>query len=143
MTFVASTPPVVVDASAAIEFLEGNPAWASIFDAWAAEDRMLLGPTLVLAEVANGQLRGRRANAASIRLRLERLVASGLETVDRGLADMTEAVDLADRHGLTVYDALYLQLALDVEGELATLDSDLQRAAIAEDVFVIGPKVER
>jgi LuxR family maltose regulon positive regulatory protein len=35
---------------------------------------------------------------------------------------------LADRHGLTVYDALYLQLALDVEGELATLDRDLAKA---------------
>ena len=143
MTFLASAPPVVVDASTAIEFLEGSPAWAEIFDAWAAEDRMLLGPALVLAEVANGQLRGGRAAASLVRLRLERLVASGIETVDRGLVGMIDAVELADRHGLTVYDALYLQLALDVEGELATLDSDLQRAAIAENVLVVGPEIER
>ena len=38
-----------------------------------------------------------------------------------------------------MYDALYLQLAADVAGELATLDRDLARAARAEGVEVVAP----
>jgi predicted nucleic acid-binding protein len=38
-----------------------------------------------------------------------------------------------------VYDALYLQLAADVEAELATLDRDLAQAARAEGVGVVTP----
>ncbi len=40
----------------------------------------------------------------------------------------------ADRHRLSVYDATYLWLAIDVDGELATFDRDLARAAAAEGV---------
>ena len=36
---------------------------------------------------------------------------------------------LADRHGLTTYDAAYLELALRLGVPLATLDQDLARAA--------------
>lgn len=41
---------------------------------------------------------------------------------------------LAERHRLSVDDASYLWLAIDVDGELATLDRDLARAAVAEGV---------
>lgn len=128
--------PVVVDASVALEFLDGYPRWRETFDAWADEDRMLLSPGHFLAEVANAQLRGRRVAAADVAARVERLVASGIEPSDRGLHGLLEAIDLADRHGLTVYDALYLQLALDVDGELATLNQALRRAAIDQDLTV-------
>lgn len=36
---------------------------------------------------------------------------------------------LADAHGLTTYDAAYLELALRLNAPLATLDQDLARAA--------------
>ncbi len=39
---------------------------------------------------------------------------------------------LAARHQLTAYDAAYLGLALDLALPLATLDEDLQKAALAE-----------
>jgi len=136
VTFSHIPPPVVVDASVAIEFLVGNPQWTETFDSWAEGDRTLLAPAHFLAEVANAQLRGLRVPAGDVATRLERLVAAGIETVDRGLNGLLEAIDLAARHHLTIYDALYLQLALDVEGELATLDADLRRAAAAEDLFV-------
>jgi hypothetical protein len=51
---------------------------------------------------------------------------------------VADALDLADRHRLTVYDALYLELAADVDAELATLDRDLTRAARAEGVGVVA-----
>ena len=44
------------------------------------------------------------------------------------------ALALAERHRLSVYDATYLWLAIDVDGELATFDRDLARAAAAEGV---------
>lgn len=137
MTFSFGAAPIVVDASVAIEFLGGDPRWLEVFDRWADEDLMLLAPAHFLAEVANGQLRGQRVPAAEIATRLERLSAAGIEQADRGLPGLIEAIDLAERRGLTVYDALYLQLALDVEGELATLDSDLRQAAIAEGLQTI------
>ena len=56
--------------------------------------------------------------------------------MDRGLAALIETVDLAERHRLTVYDAAYLQLALDCEAEIATLDQALGRAAAAEGLVV-------
>jgi predicted nucleic acid-binding protein len=51
---------------------------------------------------------------------------------------VADALGLADRHRLTVHDSLYLQLAADVGGELATLDRDLVRAASAEGVLVVA-----
>lgn len=137
MTFAVDVPPVVVDASVAIDFLGGDLRWRESFDRWADEDRILLAPAHFLAEVANAQLRGQRVPAADVAARIERIVASGIEAADRGLHGLLEAIGLADRHGLTIYDALYLQLALDVDGELATLDKDLRQAAAAEDVAVI------
>ena len=136
MTFSVELRPVVVDASAAIELLGGDAAWTEAFDRWATEDRMLLVPAHFLAEVANGQLVGQRLPAADVATRLERLLAAGVQLADRGFGGLLEALSLASRYGLTVYDALYLQLALDVDGELATLDSDLARAAAAEDVVL-------
>ena len=70
--------------------------------------------------------------------RLERLVATGIEVADRGFIGLRKAIELADMHQLTVCDALCLQLALDVDGELATLDKDLIRAANAEGVGVVS-----
>lgn len=48
------------------------------------------------------------------------------ETIERGWNDIPL---LADQHGLTTYDAAYLELALRLGAPLATLDQDLARAA--------------
>jgi predicted nucleic acid-binding protein len=45
---------------------------------------------------------------------------------------------LARRHGLTFYDAAYLELAIRERTALATLDGALARAAAAEGVPLIG-----
>jgi predicted nucleic acid-binding protein len=49
-----------------------------------------------------------------------------------------DTLHLAERHGLTVYDAAYLELALRRGLPLATLDQDLRRAASAEKVGLLG-----
>jgi predicted nucleic acid-binding protein len=48
------------------------------------------------------------------------------------------ALQLADRHRLTVYDAAYLELALRRRLPLATLDRDLRAAAEGEGVELLG-----
>lgn len=44
---------------------------------------------------------------------------------------------LVRRHSLTVYDALYLELALRHEAVIATLDAKLAQAARTEGVSVV------
>ncbi len=62
------------------------------------------------------------------------LEGAGLEVADRGAAGIRMAMSLAARHRLSVYDATYLWLAIDTDGELATMDKALVRAAGAEGV---------
>jgi predicted nucleic acid-binding protein len=49
-----------------------------------------------------------------------------------------EGATIAQRHGLTIYDAAYLELAIRLALPLATLDKALARAARSEGVEVIG-----
>jgi predicted nucleic acid-binding protein len=50
----------------------------------------------------------------------------------------SETLSLADRFGLTLYDACYLELALRRGLPLATLDSGLHRAATAAGIEALG-----
>ena len=139
MTFSAPPAPVVVDASFAVEaLLEGGPSLDRWLE-WIRDGRTRLVPTHFWAELANALLLGRRFEPGRAALTVGAAARAGIETADRGLAGIADALDLADRHRLTVYDALYLQLAADVDGELATLDRDLARAARAEGVGVVTP----
>jgi predicted nucleic acid-binding protein len=116
--------------------LNGDETWLERWRTWTEADAMILAPAHFPVEVANALLRGARLTAIDASARLERLWASGVETADRGLPGLLGAIELAERHRLTVYDALYLDLALDVDAELATLDRDLTAAAASEGVPV-------
>ena len=48
-------------------------------------------------------------------------------------------LELAREHGLTVYDAYYLELALRERAALATLDDDLRAAARRAGALVVDP----
>lgn len=50
----------------------------------------------------------------------------------------TTTVQIAERFRLTIYDAVYLELALRSGLPLATLDSDLRRAAAELGVSLLG-----
>jgi predicted nucleic acid-binding protein len=47
-------------------------------------------------------------------------------------------LDLARQHGLTAYDAAYLELAIRERAALATLDDDLRAAARRAGVALVG-----
>ena len=66
------------------------------------------------------------------------------ETVDHqtDAAAWSTTLDLAKAHGLTLYDAAYLELALRRELPLATLDKRLYGAAIAAGVAIV-PKMQK
>ena len=138
MSFGALPSAVVIDASAAMAFLGGDEAWVARWHSWTDDDALILAPAHFSVECANALLRGARLGALDASARLERLYGTGIETADRGLPGLLGAIELADRHRLTVYDALYLDLALDIDAELATLDQDLAAAAAAEGVAVTG-----
>ena len=83
------------------------------------------GNALVMA------VRRRRIDQAYRLRTFERMAELGLIT-DWGGGDQvwTDAVELADVHGLTLYDSMYLELALRTGLPLATLDTRLARAAL-------------
>lgn len=138
MTFAIGQAVVVVDASAAVEFLQGDDGWHDRWSEWAEAETMMLTPPILPFEVANALLRGLGLQADVAIERLDHLYRTGLETADRGLAGVIATLRLAGKHGLTAYDAAYLELAIDVDGQLATLDRDLAAAAIAEGIEVVG-----
>jgi len=138
VTFSPGQPAVVIDASAAVGLLAGDETWLERWQAWTNADAILLAPPHFPVEVANALLRGAGLAAVDAAARLERLDAIGVETADRGLPGLLGALELAERHQLTVYDALYMDLAVDVEAELATLDGDLAAAATSEGLTLAG-----
>jgi predicted nucleic acid-binding protein len=134
-SFAPARPPLVVDASFAIEALDGSSAAIELLRTSTADYAMKLVPAHFWLETANALLHTRDSEAQIV-LDLTVLGAAGLETADRGRAGVADAIGLARKHKLTTYDAAYLQLALDVEGDLATFDRALSRAAKAERVVV-------
>jgi predicted nucleic acid-binding protein len=135
MTFLADRPPVVLDASVAIELVtDPTSELEAVLAGWVERAQPRLVPAHFWAEAANGMLSRGRPEPSEVADRLAIIQGFGVEVADRGLAGVFDAVGLAHRHSLTVYDALYLQLALDVDGSLATLDGALARAARVESV---------
>jgi len=89
-------------------------------------------PALWFTEVINGLLvaeRSRHANPAKVALFLGELAALPIaEDRVRPLVAQAEALSLARRHGLSAYDAVYMELALRTGRILATFDKQLAKA---------------
>ena len=142
----ASVPAFVLDASVALAFLlpDEQQALALHLVERAQSDGVLV-PAIWPGEVCNSLIvserRGRfGAHETSLLLgRLLTLLRIGV-TLDR--PDIIMAVEaqfrLARRHGLTAYDASYLELAIRAQLPLATLDRRLGQAAAAENVPLLG-----
>lgn len=96
-------------------------------------------PSLWRLELANGlvmaERRQRLTEADSARF-LCLLESLPIEVVP-DYHDVASMVTLARAHGLTAYDAAYLEIALRTGLPLATLDGQLNRAAKAAGVAVM------
>ena len=93
------------------------------------------------AEVANGLLmavRKKRIKPEQLQLHWEDLGRLPIDTEPAlNTARGEEVLALGEKHGLTVYDAAYLELARRYQFPLATLDGDLRKAAQAEGVDLL------
>ena len=90
-------------------------------------------------EIRNVLLSAERRNRIApeeVEQRLAELAALPIQT-DRNL-ELNTAYDLAKMHGLSFYDAVYLELALRRNVTLATLDTALIRVAAAEGLFLVA-----
>jgi predicted nucleic acid-binding protein len=86
---------------------------------------------LTAYEVGNALVRGLGASAAQARVVLEALdvVCPGLSVT---LPELADALTLAERHGLTLYDAAYAAVARSRDARLATLDRLLLAAGLGD-----------
>lgn len=98
-------------------------------------------PYLWRLEFPNALLFAERRKRLGREQRLEILenAAQLFVRTDQGLPDMRALSGLAERRGLSVYDASYLELAVRLGSDLITLDRTLADAAAAEGVAVHSP----
>ena len=133
-----------------IQVLDGSMALAWCFEdeVTPAVDAVMLGaaregavvPSLWRFEVANGlqmAVRRKRIDAAYRDRALANLAALDIRIDEAGDGyAWTATVRLAEVHGLSVYDAAYLELAQRTRLPLATLDTALAAAARSAGVTV-------
>ena len=134
---------VVVDSSISLAWCfedERTPAVASVLQQVIQKGAVV--PTLWRYEVANGLEMGVRRKRIDAAFRDDSL--ADLSLLDIAVDPESEShlwsatVRIAEKHGLTVYDATYLELAQRRRLPLATLDRALVRACQAESVSAIG-----
>jgi len=129
-----------------------NAGWvidSSVGFAWVHPDQATTATDQLLDEVVNGTTVVvpvlwfvEMANGLLILQRRKRITGAERRTALRTLSDLTLIVDeeagraafrktseLAEKHGLTVYDATYLEVAVRRKLSLATRDSVLKAAA--------------
>ncbi len=132
----------VLDASLTIAWLvreEAAPEADAVLDMLAEQPASV--PELWHLEVANVLLmamRRKRISPEMLDVLLRRLRVLPIETVHMARDfRMDDILALARQERLTVYDATYLQLALQLALPLATLDGDLRAAAARNGVPVL------
>ena len=99
-------------------------------------------PALWHVELANTLVQGAkrgRINDAAI-AEFDRLIRDLRVDTDHSLSQsgLGTLVSLARRHGLSAYDATYLELAMRLHATLATHDAALRRAAEAAGIAVFA-----
>ena len=140
----------VLDASVTMSWLLGDAkpvdrAYAeTVLDALRNPDFAARVPVTWALEVSNvvarAEARGFVAEAQSEAF-LEMLSGIAIQLDDATVAHaLTDTLHLARRYGLSSYDASYLELALRTGLPLATLDTDLSKAARKAGVKRFGPR---
>ena len=119
-------PVKVIDASAIGALLFGETEGPNI--ARQLSGHRLVAPELLFFEVASICLKKLKRYPDQRRSILEAFKMLGRLAIEKVDIDHTEAVLLAERRGLTAYDASYLWLAMRLDAELVTLDQRLGEA---------------
>jgi len=132
----------VLDASLAVQwFLEDEADRKYSLDILSSlSEKRALVPALWFYEVGNGLLmahRRKRISFGQIDAFLSRLKALPIDTLPQSPDEILNLPTLAQAHGLTVYDAAYLFLAMKSNSSLATTDNALRRAAASTGVKIL------
>jgi len=133
----------VVDASAALAwcFEDEASSWTDgLLERLRQGDRIVV-PAHWPTEILNGLLvafRRKRIKSDQPTLLWDEFARLPIETEPALAASQAKTVlALSEKHGLTVYDAAYLELAHRRQLPLGTLDSDLRKAAQVEGVELL------
>jgi predicted nucleic acid-binding protein len=134
---------LVLDASLALQwFLEDEAGRQYGLNALASlSSKRAVVPILWFYEVGNGLLmayRRKRITFNQIDGFLTRLKALPIEAAQQLPTELLELPALAQKHGLTNYDAAYWALAMRFRLPLATTDADLRRAAAVAGVDIVS-----
>ena len=132
----------MLDASVVLAWFFTDEGSDAVDELWARTDTEVVHvPSHWYAEVANGMAVGeRRGRSTPAKAEQAFVVIEKLRIdCDRDGMDgaLRRLLPLARQHGLTVYDAAYLELAMRRGVALATLDRGLAGAARAAGVAVI------
>ena len=137
---------VVLDASLTLTWYfddETTPATEAVLDRVSEAGAVV--PGLWRLEVANAFQSALRRKRISAEYRDESLTELAQLPItvdaDTNTYAWTTTLRLAERFGLTIYDATYLELAQRRSLPLATLDNELRKAAAALDVPLLGLEV--
>jgi predicted nucleic acid-binding protein len=134
---------VVLDNSVAVEWLTGGPLAERADQIIRTSFETLWAPALFwsgLAYVLGKRINRRLMTPAFRDTCLRQMIGIGVQTdiacAEPGLS-LDRAIRLGDDHGLTIYDAVYLELAIRRGGAVATFDNALAVAARAAGVEVL------
>ncbi len=135
-------PALVLDASLTLSWAlpdEASPYGDRVLDAVAASGALV--PGLWAHEIANGllmaQKRGRLARGQRLAF-VEQLLNLAIKVESPTARTVLDSqAGLAERFGLTAYDAAYVDLALRHGLPLATQDKAMKRAAIKAGVTIV------
>lgn len=119
---------IVLDASAAIALLRGEPAADAVRSALDTSVEILV-PDQFWLEIVNVLVRRHRWTADAVIAALRELDELDLTTTPLERATLLLALDRAARFDLTAYDAQYLALAEASDARILTLDTELAGAA--------------
>lgn len=131
---------LVIDTSIAAAWLFDDESDAIADDAISSlEFADGLAPLLWRYEIRNLLLMGVRRERLDYDMMIERLSAvENLPIIIDGQANLNTALRLAQKHKLSFYDALYLELAMRKTAQLASLDKTLVEAALEENIAVFS-----
>ena len=134
---------LVLDASVTLAWLhpdEHTKAALKVLDRVTASRAWV--PGLWRLEVANSlqmAVKRKRIDAAFRDASLADLAQLTINIdADTSVFAWTDTLHLAEQHGLTLYDATYLELSCRLSLPLATLDQDLRKAARKMGVSLLG-----
>lgn len=96
---------------------------------WAVDGTSLVVPASFWTEVVNALTMRHRQPGSIVIEALHKLDEVEVDTVEIDRPTLLAGLDLVERAGLTIYDAIYLALARSLGARLATFDRELISAA--------------